>query len=129
MGFAKGSGYGTVFIHGEFAGFFGFIGVDVSFEIEADVDVLPEGGFFSCFPVAFDDHAEVLYFLSLFVENGDDIDAAATAQAHEEQLHRADAKVFAARFGAAVCADGVACCVCGFETEIPVDPIQLYAYH
>jgi hypothetical protein len=79
MGFAQGSGYGAIFVHRQFARFFGFIGVDISFKIEADVDVLPEGRFFSCFPVTFYGHPEIIYFLSLFVENGDDIDAAAAA--------------------------------------------------
>jgi len=111
MGFAEGGGYGAIFIDGEFAGFFGFIGVDVSLEIEEDVDVLPEGGFFSCFPVTFDGHAELVYFLSLFVENGDDIDAATAAETHEEQLHRAYAEILTPRLGAAVCADGVTHCV------------------
>ena len=90
---------------------------------------LPEGGFFSFFAVAVDDHAEAFYGLPLFFEDRDDIDAAAAAQTHEQHLHGADAKVLAPGLGAAVHAGAVSIGVFGFEAEISFYPAEFNPDH
>ena len=129
MGLAKGGRYRAVFFHGELTGLFCLIGVDGSREVEDDMDIFPEGGLLAGFALAVDGHAEALYLLALFVENGHDIDAAATAETQQEHLHGANAEVLAARFGAAIQANDIAYGVFGFETEISANSIQLNSCH
>jgi hypothetical protein len=128
-GFLQGSGHGAIFLHGKLTGFFSLIGVDGAFQGENDMDIFPEGWFFSFLPFAFDDHAEVFYGLPLFFEDRHDIDATAAAQPHQQHLHRADAEFPAACFGAAIHAGGMPIAVPGFEAEIPLYPCQFDACH
>jgi hypothetical protein len=80
-------------------------------------------------PIAIDGHIEGIYGLSLFAEYGYDVDAAASADAHQQHLHGAYAEVLSAGFGVAVHADGMTRLIPGFETEIPADPLQLNPSH
>src|SRR5580698_2020309 len=93
------------------------------------MDHCPEGGVFSLFAVSVDDHAEAVNGLPLFFEDRDDIDPAATAQAHEQHLHGADAKILTSGLGAAVHACGVSIGVFGFEAEISFNPAEFDPDH
>src|SRR6185312_4618759 len=122
MGFAKRSGHGAIFFHGEFAGLFCLGFVDLTFEFENDVDLFPERHVLPFFSVGVDEYTEPLYRLALFLEDRYDIDPAAAAQSHEQHLHRADAEILAAGLGAAVHPGRMAIGVPGFETKIPFHP-------
>jgi len=72
---------------------------------------------------------EVVDGLTLFVEDGNDVDPATSAEGHQERLHRPDAEVIAAGFGIAVHAYGITRRIPGFETEVAADPLQLNTCH
>ena len=128
-GFAEGSGHGAIFCHGEFAGLDRLIGIDRAFQVESDVNVVPQGGFPGLFALGIDGHMKSVYGLALFVENGDDVDAAATPETHQEHLHGTYAETLSAGLAIAVHADDMARSIPGFETKITADPFQLNTCH
>ena len=129
MGFPKRGGDGTVFFHGKLAGFYRLVRMDRPLEVETDVDEFPERGFFSFFAIAFDGHIKGIYRLSLFAQDGYDVDAAAATDAHQQHLHGTYAEVLSAGFGIAVHANGVTRRVFRFEPEVTADPFQLNPCH
>ncbi len=125
----QGGCHGAILVHGKFAGSFCLVGVDLPGQPKMKVDGFPEGGFLLFFAFAADVHFKAFDGLALLFEDRYDIDAAASSKAHQEHLHRADAKIFAAGFRVAVHSYRMSCCVCGLESKIPIYPVEMNLYH